>query len=309
MKNKIKSILAVALFATYPTLSKFVLEHNSPAVVSFLTEILTGVLLLFSFGFLPEIKKFLHLRERKALWILISMGLLAGTVGPVAMQMGFAHSSVLNGVLLISLQSPLVIILSRIFLKEKIRANHIVGILAVIIGLVAYNTNLFSVRPHFSVYDSYFLLAAIAYSVSNIIYKKKISHVSHELALLIRNLFGGLMIFGAISLFSLESSVRVSFDAQSLIGIGLIVVIPILIAQSLWYSALEKIKSTEAAFFDALYPMFAAGIAFFARGESMTFEQIVGGAIMMGGILFSQIHWHGHPTAWHEVRLQHFKQH
>jgi hypothetical protein len=43
MYNKIKSILSVALFATYPTLSKFVLERNSPAVVSFLAEILTGL--------------------------------------------------------------------------------------------------------------------------------------------------------------------------------------------------------------------------------------------------------------------------
>lgn len=309
MRHKIKSILAVALFATYPTLSKFVLENNSPAVVSFLTEILTGALLLFSFGFLPEMKKFLRLRERRALWIVIALGFFAGTIGPVAMQMGFAHSSVLNGVLLLSLQSPLVIILSRFFLKEKIRNNHIIGIFFVMIGLVAYNTDLFTARPHFSPFDVYFLIAAVVYALSVVIYKKKLSHVSHELALIIRNLFGGLMIFAGITLFSLESNVRVSFDMQSLIGITLIVAIPILAAQTLWYTSLEKIKSTEAAFFDTLYPLFAASIAFLVRGETITSEQIIGGSIMMFGVLLSQVHWHGHLTAWREVRLQQFKQH
>jgi drug/metabolite transporter (DMT)-like permease len=222
--------------------------------------------------------------------------------------MGYLHSSVLNGVLLISLQSPLSIILSHFFLREKIRINQALGIGVILIGFIAYNTNFFADRLHLSLTDGYFILAAVAFAVSNLIYKKKLSHISHELALITRNLIGGLAIFLGITLFSLESNVRVSFDTQSLIGIGLIVLVPILLAQSLWYTSLEKIKSTEAAFFDTLYPLFAALIAYVSRGESITLPQLEGTMVILAGVLLSQIHWHWHPSAWREIRLQQFKQ-
>ncbi len=309
MNNKIKSILSIVLFATYPTLSKFALEHNSPAVVAFLTEILTGVILLFSFGVFPELKKIRRLHGHKAFYIFISMGILAGVIGPLSMLMGYTHSSVLNGVLLISLQTPLVVILASIFLHEKIHLNHVLGIIVSVTGLVAYTTNLFTTLPYFTRYDLYFLLAAVAFACSNILYKKKISHVSHELVLIVRNLIGGLTIFAGMIFFSGEGQIQVSFDRQSLLFIGLIVLVPIIMAQSLWYSSLEKIKAREAAFFDTLYPLFAAGIAFAILGENITLPQFFSGTIMMTGILISQFHWHFSRASWQDFRLQHFKQH
>lgn len=309
MNNKIKSILSVVLFATYPTLSKFALESNSPAVVAFLTEILTGVILLFSFGVYPEIKKIRHLHGPKSFYIFISMGVLAGVLGPLSMQMGYLHSSVLNGVLLISLQTPLLIILAKFYLKEKIHFNHVIGILVSVFGLAAYATSLFTVNPQFVFNDIYFLIAAVAFACSNLLYKKKISHVSHELVLIVRNLVGGLIIFVGMALFSVEGAIRVSFDQKSLLAVGLVVLIPIIMAQALWYSSLAKIKAREAAFFDTLYPLFAAAIAFAVLGEEITYAQFVGGTIMMTGILISQFHWHLTRAAWEDFRLQHFKQH
>ena len=309
MNNKIKSILSIVLFATYPTLSKFALESNSPAVVAFLTEILTGVILLFSFGIYPELKKIRRLHGHKAFWIFLSMGFLAGVVGPLAMQIGYTHSTVLNGVLLISLQTPLVIILAKFFLNEKIHLNHVIGISVSVTGLVAYATDLFTVMPHFSRYDVYFLIAAVAFACSNIIYKKKISHVSHELVLIVRNLIGGLTIFAGMIFFSVEGNIPVSFDQKSMLAIGVIVLVPIIMAQSLWYSALTQIKAREAAFFDTLYPLFAAGIAFVVLNESISTFQFIGGTIMMSGILISQFHWHLSRNSWQDFRLQHFKQH
>lgn len=309
MNNKIKSILSVFLFAAYPTLSKFALESNSPAVVAFLTEILTGAILLFSFGVYPEIKKLRKLHGSKGFYVFLAMGVLAGVVGPLSMQMGYTHSSVLNGVLIISLQTPILIVLASLFLNEKIHFNHLLGIIVSLFGLIAYSTDLFVAIPHFTRYDGYFLITAVAYACSNLLYKKKISHVSHELVLIARNLFGGLMIFGGMIVFSVERKIAVSFDERSLLTIALIVLIPIIAAQTLWYSSLTKIKAREAAFFDTLYPLFAAAIAFVALDEKITYPQFIGGSILMTGVLISQFHWHFSREAWEDFRLQHFKQH
>ncbi len=290
-----------------------VLERNSPAVVTLLTELITAALLIFIFGFFPELKKYSKLTRTKGMSALVGMGVLAGVCGPLFSLIGYSNSAVLNGVLLITLQSPIVILGSAFFLREKIRWNHTLGMIVLIIGLIAYETKFFLVWPQFVWNDLFFFLSAVAFAASNIIYKKHLSHISHELVLIIRNLIGGLLIFAGLILFSTEGAVRVSFDFQSLTGIGLIVLVPIIIAQSLWYTSLEKVKNSEAAFFDTLYPLFATLFAFILRHEVVSREQIIGGIIMIVGLMIAQIHWRrmpGEPILHrNHVRLQYFKQH
>ncbi|KKW42820.1 MAG: Membrane protein containing DUF6, transmembrane [Candidatus Magasanikbacteria bacterium GW2011_GWA2_56_11] len=308
MADKIKCLASVALFAAYPALAKLVLENNSPAVVTFLTEILSVAVLLLVFGIFPEFKKILALRHREGLGPLFIMGLLAGVAGPLFSLMGFRHSSVLNGVLLISLQTPLVLALAYIFLRERVRAAHLAGMGLLAFGLVLYSTDLLRLTPQFTPNDIYFVLAAVSFGVSNIIYKRKLSHIAHELILINRNLLGALVIFAGLIFFSAEETVRVSFDPASLAGIALIVVVPIILAQTLWYSSLEKIKSSEAGFFDALYPVFATLIAFIFLREAVGLAELAGGAIMVAGLIASEVPLHSRWLRQHQG-LQSFKQH
>jgi drug/metabolite transporter (DMT)-like permease len=101
----------------------------------------------------------------------------------------------------------------------------------------------------------------------------------------------------------------VSFDQGSLIGIALIVLFPIIAAQSLWYISLEKIKNADAALLTSLYPLFAALIAYFALNENIAWYQMIGGAIMIVGLIISHYHLALHKIHKDHIHLQGFKYH
>ncbi|MEK7644461.1 MAG: DMT family transporter, partial [Patescibacteria group bacterium] len=218
MKHKIKCLLAIFLFATYPTISKFVLQRNSPIVLTFLTEILSVAVLIFVFGFFPELKKYLAMKKKKNLIYLVGMGIFAGVLGPLLNLTGLRHSSVINLVVLVSLQTPFTVLLSYIFLKEKITINYFAGVVLSVLGIAIYGTDFFQIPLQFTWNDLYFVAAALAFSAGDVLYKKKLSHISHEMVLISRNLFGALIIFLAIALFSGETRFDVSFDQVSTIG-------------------------------------------------------------------------------------------
>lgn len=309
MNHKIKCLSAIFLFATYPTLSKFVLEKNSPIVLTFLTEILSVAVLIFVFGFFPELKKYLAMKKKKNLVYLLGMGIFAGVLGPLLNLTGLAHSSVINLVVLVSLQTPITVLLSYIFLKEKINASYFAGVLLSILGIGIYGTDFFQLPLQFTWNDLYFVAAALAFSAGDVLYKKKLSHISHEMVLISRNLFGALIIFLAIVLFSAETQFAVSFDQVSMIGIILIVLIPIIIAQTLWYGSLEKIKTNQAAVFDSMYLVFASMIAYIVLGEEVRFYQLLGGVVMVAGLVVSQLTFRIHFLDNYRLKLQSFKQH
>ncbi len=309
MKHKIKCLLAIFLFATYPTISKFVLQRNSPIVLTFLTEILSVAVLIFVFGFFPELKKYLAMKKKKNLIYLVGMGIFAGVLGPLLNLTGLRHSSVINLVVLVSLQTPFTVLLSYIFLKEKITINYFAGVVLSVLGIAIYGTDFFQIPLQFTWNDLYFVAAALAFSAGDVLYKKKLSHISHEMVLISRNLFGALSIFLAIAWFSGETRFDVSFDQVSTIGIILIVFIPIIIAQTLWYGSLEKIKTSQAAVFDSVYLVFASLIAYVVLGEQVNYYKFLGGLMMVVGLIVSQLTFRVHFLDNYRLKLQSFKQH
>mgnify|MGYP001586837001 FL=1 len=140
--------------------------------------------------------------------------------------------------------------------------------------------------------------------------------MSHELILLSRNLLGGLFILLGIMIFSVEIPMELSLNREAMLGIGLIVLLPMLFGQTLWYSALEYINAKEAAFIDALYPISSAAVAYLILGEHLNLFELLGGGIMILGLIISQIHAHRKhphlPTLHKEeptkhLRLRHLK--
>ena len=193
MKYKILSLLAVILFASYPTISKFVLVHNSPLVVIFITGALSALVVLFVYGILPEVKKLMRFKKQEPYLFLIA--LLAGALAPSCNLFGLTHSSVLNYVLISSLQVPMAAFLSFIILREQITPSYIVSLFFLALGMIIYSTHFFQSTFHFSWNDLFFAVAAFSFALSDVLYKKKVSHLPHELVLIMRNTVGALVIF------------------------------------------------------------------------------------------------------------------
>ncbi|MBI5728274.1 MAG: DMT family transporter [Candidatus Magasanikbacteria bacterium] len=192
--------------------------------------------------------------------------------------------------MIITFCTPLISVsLSHIFLREKITRSFVAGFVLLFLGIIISSTNLFQAFFHFSWNDLYFATAALVYAGSDIIYKKTLTNVSHEFILLGRNLFGSIFLLLGIAIFSLEVPIQFAFEPVTFIRLGLIVLIPVLVGQTLWYTAIDHIKIREATIIDSLYPLFSALIAYVVLRENIMPAQVVGGLLMLSGLLVSQL--------------------
>lgn len=309
MGYKIKAVLSIILFATYPTLGKLAMDSNSPGVVNFIVESLSVLVLLLFFGTVTEARKYIRLTERHKIVPLLGMALGAGVLGPLFYLVGLEHASVLNAVLLLALQTPLTALMSVYILKEKISPSYYLSLAVLLFGMFVYSTNGFAHDLSFSWNDVYFVLSALSFACANIIYKKKLSHVPYDMVLLTRNALGALLMFFGLLVFSVEDLLRVSFDTHSLTVFALLACVPILAAQVLWYAALRHIRAVDGAIIDALYPLCTTLIAFVVLGEVFTVPQFFGGTLAGLGVILANMHVHGATIHRHQVELQHFKHH
>ncbi|MEK7644462.1 MAG: EamA family transporter, partial [Patescibacteria group bacterium] len=83
----------------------------------------------------------------------------------------------------------------------------------------------------------------------------------------------------------------------------------IIIAQTLWYGSLEKIKTSQAAVFDSVYLVFASLIAYVVLGEQVNYYKFLGGLMMVVGLIVSQLTFRVHFLDNYRLKLQSFKQH
>lgn len=298
--------LSMVCFATYPTLVKLVLQQNESAPLILIVGISTSIVLLLIFGVVPELKQ--YLKHKKQGPHLVLMGLLSGAIAPLCIGMGLAHSTVLNSVLLTSLQIPFSALLSRFVLKEKISGIYKLGLGIFLVGIVFYTTNFFQNAISFTTFDLFFIAAAVCYGLADILYKKKLSHLHFEQILLSRSLFGAffLFIFNVI----VTSSHQVAFPTSehTLLLLAVIVFIPILVGQRLWYLALKNIPAAKASMYISLYPIFAALFGIWILHEEIMVTSLLAGGIMIVGLIIAQFHFRKHPAHSQHIHLQHFKQ-
>jgi drug/metabolite transporter (DMT)-like permease len=291
MGYKIKAIISVILFATYPALGKLAMSENSAGVVNVVVGVLSVLALLLFFGAIGEWRKYCHAARRHELTPLFFMAFAAGVCGPFLYLYGLERASVLNAVLLLALQTPLTAVLSVMLLREKIPPSYFLSFAVLLFGMLVYSTDGFAHDVRFSWNDMYFVASAGAFASANVVYKKYLSHVSYDTVLLTRK------------------GVRFSFDAHSFTIFFLIACLPILAAQTLWYSALRHLRAMDVAIVDGLYPLCTTLIAFVVLGESFTMPQFLGGALAGFGVVLASVHVHGLSLHRHQVALQHFKHH
>lgn len=297
---------AVVCFATYPTLVKLVLAQNESAPIILLVSLATSLVLMFVFGFLREIKQYIRHKQQDPYLILI--GLFSGAIAPLCIGMGLANSNVTNSVLITSLQIPFSAVLSAMILKEKISRIYKAGLIIFIIGIILYSTNFFQSGLLLSTYDIFFIIAAFCYALSDILYKKKLTHLSFDIILLSRSLFGSFFLFLANLVLTQNHTISLPTLPVTHVYIGLVILIPILLGQRLWYLSLKKIPAAKASMYITLYPVFATLFGFMILREAVTGTMLVSGIIMIAGLVIAQLHFKKHPSHSRHIHLQHFKQ-
>ena len=286
------AILSVVAYAFNPTLAKQVLGEQSPLLLTFLTTATSGIVLALYFGVGTELKRILKLGKRGLIFLVVA--LLSSVVAPLATFAGLQTSPVLNMVLFMSLQAPITATLSALFLKERINYQYVVGVGLMLVGILLYVTEFGRTALSFSLADGYFLLAATSFAISDVVYKKYLSHTSPELVLVARNVTGSLLIGIFLSIFASEHLINISLSGRSWLFIGLIALFPIIIGQLLWYKGLKHLRGAQVGVVSGLYPVLSALIAFGVLREPVSLAQLGGALVIMVGLVITNLHFKHH---------------
>lgn len=183
------------------------------------------------------------------------------------------------------------IIISAVFLKERITGLRIAGLVLCIAGVVfllskgSINTLL---AFRFTDGDIWILLAAFVFSIYTVLVKRKPASISPVTFLFVVFIGGTFLL---LPFFIVEKIVMppVQWDGHLFgsilyLGIGASV-----IAFFCWNAAIARIGAVRTALFGNLIPVFSTLEAVWLLGETITLIHIVSGALVIIGLLLANL--------------------
>lgn len=286
-----QGLFSVILLSLASTSAKFLLNYISPELLVLLGEGLSILTIFLLFGLAPELKKILKFKK-KTLLALFFTSILTGAIIPFSFMKGLSLTTATDAVMIASMSGIVTGIFATIFLKEKISWAKIAGILFMFLGVSIIATKGFSNLLNFNS-GYYFLFGSIlGVSISTIIFKKFLTHISTDVTVLSRNFWGIILMVLIFPFFlNLNYEMNVIWNDQKLllILIGYAVFV-LLTAHFLWYKSLEKIKASVSSLLIFLKPLFGVIFAVLILKEDFDQFHLIGGVLIIIGLIFSIYH-------------------
>lgn len=205
---------------------------------------------------------------------------------------GAHYTTAINLALIGTTTSPIIaIILARIFLKEKLSALKITGMVFCIIGIVfllcrGNFTNLLTLR--FSTGDGWVLLAAFSFAVYNTLAKRKPVTVSSINFLFVVFTLGTILLL-PFYLWEFAYSYTVNWNINLMLIILYLGLGTSVIAFLCWNVAIQKLGAGRTAMFGNLIPIFSSLEAVILLNEQFTFIHIISMALVFSGLVLANL--------------------
>ncbi|MFH1248990.1 MAG: DMT family transporter [archaeon] len=269
---------ACAIYSASFVLNKFFVVKIDPFIFTTIRAFLIGVafLIISLLACKFNIKKF-----KKVSWgKLIMVGIIGGGAPFLLFFLGLRETTAGRAAFLYSTLPMYAILLSSLFLKEKIKGKQVIIILSMIAG--AYLLEFSNASLKMRMGDFLILSAAILWAVENTIIKKaKIDEENPEVLIFGRMFFGSLMLiaityyaFGLEPLFAIE---KIQW------GYILISSALLCIYSLLWYHGIKYLNPSKATVIMLASPIMILIISSIFLKENPSIIQILGSAIIIAG--------------------------
>lgn len=315
--------LAVTIFATSNSVTRRLTEIgsenfvNSRNPVSFCNILFVGnicalLVLILLYRHQLNIHAFRQLSRKD--WIgLTAVALVSGAIAPGVIFEALSRTTVTNVVLVGRLEPPLILALSVWLLRERVNVLEIAGALISLVGVIAivFLQGLWNqMAPGvFSIGIGEILAAvgAVASAVSSILGKTRLAQIPLGVFTTFRTALGTIIFFFAALFFYGSdhfTDVLSPFLWQWMLVYGAIIVA---MGQSLWFAGLKTASGADVSLAATFNPIAAILAAYVILGETPTLAQYIGGGIILGGVVLSQIgSWRkiSHPNASHRQQME-----
>lgn len=228
--------------------------------------------------------------ERRDWLPLIGLGVLGNTVYQVLFVMGIDLTLAGNAALMLAMSPVFVTLLSAGLRHEKVRAAGWIGVLLSLAGIALVLTGAADVRfgRETIAGDLLMLAAAVAWSV----YTVGASPLVRRHGAL--PVTGVTMWIGAGLLLLVSTPSLVAQDWARTTGLGWFALVvsgalAVGLSYVIWYHGVEYLGSARTAVFSNTVPVVALTTAWLTLGETPGTQQLVGAALIVGGVLLTRL--------------------
>ena len=219
--------------------------------------------------------------------ILLLLGALIG-INWLLLFDAYKYTYVSTATLIYYIQPIFVIILSTLFLKEKLTSRKIVGVVFAIVGMILINgIQLGGSNPKRGLILS--LWAAILYAIIVFINKanKKLAKID-GLVLTDIQMFGAALVM-AFYTFTNYHGEFAHLDKKSIIILIILGIVHTALAYYLYFSSIKHVDGQSLAVLGYIDPASALLFSALFLHERLTIMQWIGAILILGGALYSQI--------------------
>ncbi len=280
---------ALVWSGTYNSLAKGLTPFLSPMSLIVLSEALTAGFIILTFGLFPMLKKFVKM-DAKTIWLSVVVGLLNSAVAPFFWFLGLAKTSAINASILGSADVLCVLVLSSFLLGERMTRTQGFGAFIVLLGVGV--VNLWAAGTSLAVHegDLLVLIGSLISGAGSVLFKKYLSHVMPELAILIRN-FAGIFAVLFVSLFLRYSFVHEvqAFPMGKVLLLLAFTFFSRYLNLTFYYEALDRMSATALSVIQIATPLAGLVFAYLILGEMVHSYQLFGCMLIIGGLLVEQM--------------------
>ena len=280
MNNKafFKYIFALLLFGSNGIVASFI-DLSSQNIV--LLRTLIGSILLIAIFFISG-GKLTFYKYKKQFLFLVASGIAMGTSWMFLYE-AYARIGVSIASLLYYCGPVIVMALSPLLFKEKLTANKVLGFLAVIIGVILINGNVFDGKGDlFGIICG--LLSAVMYAFM-VICNKKAKNISG----LENSTLQLTIAFLTVALFvGLKQGYTIEISTSSIFPVLTLGLLNTGIGCYLYFSSIGKLKVQTVAICGYLEPLSAVIFSVIFLKETMLTFQILGAVFIIGGAMFAE---------------------
>lgn len=290
--------------STFTGFAKVLTSALSSLSLMLVSEVLTAFFVIFSYGFLPIVRRIRQMHKRDIVWLWI-VSFLNGVAGPMLLFAGLYYTSAVNAVFYSNMQMVFIVMLAAFVLKEKITSAHHAAIFTIMAGTIVISLRGFTEGLSLQLGDILVIASSLGYASGSIYYRKHLSHIEPHVALLMRSMTA-ILTFFAVSPFLSHPFISevISFPVAlipALLGFGFI---GRFLNSVTYYQAIDRLELTTVSLVGSLGIVGSILFAYIYLGEPIAWYHYLGGAfIILGTILLEVIG--AHPDEEHlEMHLK-----
>lgn len=283
------AIVATIIWSGNFIVARAVIREIPPISLAFYRW-LTASLIFLPFAFKGAREEWKELKKHR--WYLFWTALSGITLFNTLVYVAGHYTPAINLALIGTTSSPVMaIILAAVFLREKIEALRLLGLLICISGIILLisggSWEKLS-RFHFSEGDLWILAGAFCFASYSILVRKKPASISSRTFLLIVFVLGTVLLTPAF-IWERNQSEPIHFNLSLIsiilyLGLGTSV-----IAFLCWNEAIGRLGAARTALFGNLIPIFSTLEAVLILEEKFTVIHAISGILVITGLLIANL--------------------